>query len=46
LIPSESSERLSAPITAPHQVIPVPGAEHPNIPAFALYEEWLDQILR
>jgi alpha-beta hydrolase superfamily lysophospholipase len=46
LIPFESSERLSALISAPHQVIPVIGADHGSVPAFPVYEELLKQILR
>jgi uncharacterized protein len=46
LIPFESSERLSALITAPHQLIAVAGAGHPDIPAFPVYQEQIEQILR
>ena len=46
LIPFESSERLSTLISAPHRMILVAGADHPNIPTFPIYEEQLDQILR
>ena len=46
LIPFDSSERLAALIKAPHRVIAVAGADHPNIPAFPVYEEQLDLILR
>jgi uncharacterized protein len=46
LIPFDSSERLAALISAPHQVILVEGAGHPDIPAFPIYHEQLAQILR
>jgi alpha-beta hydrolase superfamily lysophospholipase len=46
LIPFDSSERLSRLITTPHRVIAVVGAQHHNIPAFPIYEEQLEQILR
>jgi fermentation-respiration switch protein FrsA (DUF1100 family) len=46
LIPFESSERLARLVTAPHRVIAVAGADHPNVPAFPIYEQQLDQILR
>jgi fermentation-respiration switch protein FrsA (DUF1100 family) len=46
LIPFESSERLAALISAPHKVILVEGAGHPDIPAFPIYQEQLAQILR
>jgi uncharacterized protein len=46
LIPYNSSERLQAYITAPHQLITVVGAQHGNIPTFAIYQEQIDRILK
>jgi fermentation-respiration switch protein FrsA (DUF1100 family) len=46
LIPYSSSQRLGTLITAPHQLTLVQGAGHADIPAFAVYQEQLDRILR
>jgi uncharacterized protein len=46
LIPFESSKRLQAYITAPNQLITVVGAGHADIPAFAVYQEEMDLILK
>jgi alpha-beta hydrolase superfamily lysophospholipase len=46
LIPYDSSVRLQASITAPHQLITVVGAGHSDIPTFALYQEQIDRILK
>jgi pimeloyl-ACP methyl ester carboxylesterase len=46
LIPYDSSVRLQEHITAQHELITVASAGHADIPAFALYQETIDRIMR